>query len=233
MTGRKAALSMSPGDRTAVLLDPHPLWLDAVELVLTRNGLTVVGQATDPDRALALVEEFRPSVFVADTAGDGFACIRKACAKVPELKAIVLSSPDDGAQIEAAFAAGAHAYVLKTAHPDDVTVAIRQTFDHSVFLPGPGVAAAPVSTPIAVGSDASDTVASLTKRELEILQLVAEGHSNSQLARILWVTEQTVKFHLSNIYRKLDVANRTEASRWAQVHGLLNPVPPVEVGTSA
>ena len=223
---------MSPGDRTAVLLDPHPLWLDAVELVLTRNGLAVVGQATDPDRALALVEELRPSVFVADAAGDGFACIRKACATVPELKAIVLSSPDDGAQIEAAFAAGAHAYVLKTAHPDDVSVAIRQTFDHSVFLPGPGATAAPANTPVAVGSDASDTVASLTKRELEILQLVAEGHSNSQLARILWVTEQTVKFHLSNIYRKLDVANRTEASRWAQVHGLLNLAPPAEVGNS-
>jgi DNA-binding CsgD family transcriptional regulator len=54
------------------------------------------------------------------------------------------------------------------------------------------------------------------------LRLVAEGHSNAQLARMLWVTEQTVKFHLSNIYRKLDVANRTEASRWAQIHGLLD-----------
>jgi DNA-binding CsgD family transcriptional regulator len=51
---------------------------------------------------------------------------------------------------------------------------------------------------------------------------VADGHSNAQLARMLWVTEQTVKFHLSNIYRKLDVANRTEASRWAQLHGLLD-----------
>ena len=61
----------------------------------------------------------------------------------------------------------------------------------------------------------------LTRRELEILCLVAEGHSNSQLAAMLWVTEQTVKFHLSNIYRKLDVANRTEASRWAQLNGLL------------
>jgi DNA-binding CsgD family transcriptional regulator len=62
----------------------------------------------------------------------------------------------------------------------------------------------------------------LTRRELEILQLVAEGHSNAQLARMLWVTEQTVKFHLSNIYRKLDVSNRTEASRWAQLQGLLS-----------
>ena len=57
--------------------------------------------------------------------------------------------------------------------------------------------------------------------KLEILQLLAEGHSNADLAKMLWVTEQTVKFHLSNIYRKLGVANRTEASRWAQLNGLL------------
>jgi DNA-binding NarL/FixJ family response regulator len=195
--------------------------------------LAVVGRTTDPDGALALVDEFHPSVLVADTAGDGLLCIRKACTKYPELKAIVLSSPDDSGQIDAAFAAGAHAYVLKTAHPDDVNVAIRQTFEPSLFLPGPAVAAAPANGVAAVAPDASDTVASLTKRELEILQLVAEGHSNSQLARILWVTEQTVKFHLSNIYRKLDVANRTEASRWAQVHGLLNLTPSTEVGTSS
>ncbi len=62
----------------------------------------------------------------------------------------------------------------------------------------------------------------LTRRELEILQFVAEGHSNTQLAKMLWVTEQTVKFHLSNVYRKLHVANRTEASRWAQLNGLLS-----------
>jgi DNA-binding CsgD family transcriptional regulator len=70
-------------------------------------------------------------------------------------------------------------------------------------------------------SSSADDSPGLPRRELEILRLVAEGHSNAQLARMLWVTEQTIKFHLSNIYRKLDVANRTEASRWAQVHGLL------------
>jgi DNA-binding CsgD family transcriptional regulator len=73
--------------------------------------------------------------------------------------------------------------------------------------------------PAAYGIDPSRS--GLTRRELEILRLVAEGHSNAQLARMLWVTEQTVKFHLSNIYRKLDVGNRTEASRWAQLNGLL------------
>jgi DNA-binding CsgD family transcriptional regulator len=74
-----------------------------------------------------------------------------------------------------------------------------------------------------VGREPGDErrVARLTQRELEILQLVAGGASNAAVARTLWVTEQTVKFHLSNVYRKLSVSNRAEASRWAQVHGLL------------
>ena len=64
-----------------------------------------------------------------------------------------------------------------------------------------------------------------TRREQEILRLVAEGHSNAKLAKMLWVTEQTVKFHLSNVYRKLGVSNRTEAARWAQVNELLPAAP--------
>ena len=60
----------------------------------------------------------------------------------------------------------------------------------------------------------------MTRRELEILKLVAEGQPNATVARKLWVTEQTVKFHLSNIYRKLGVANRTEAGRWAALNGV-------------
>jgi DNA-binding CsgD family transcriptional regulator len=69
----------------------------------------------------------------------------------------------------------------------------------------------------------------LTRRELEILRLVAVGHAHAQLATMLWVTEQTVKFHPSNIYRKLDVSNRTEASRWAQVQRLLSSAPATAV----
>ena len=65
----------------------------------------------------------------------------------------------------------------------------------------------------------------LSPRELEVLQLVAAGASNSEIARRLWITEQTVKFHLSNIYRKLDVGNRTEASRYAHLNGLIGSDP--------
>jgi DNA-binding CsgD family transcriptional regulator len=95
---------------------------------------------------------------------------------------------------------------------------IRQAFEASIYL------AHSATAPARPGPVASEVAPELTRREMEILRLVAEGHSNSQLARMLWVTEQTVKFHLSNIYRKLDVANRTEASRWAQLRGLLPEV---------
>jgi len=65
--------------------------------------------------------------------------------------------------------------------------------------------------------------AGLTRRELEILRLVAQGHANSQVAKILWVTDQTIKFHLISMYRKLGVSNRTEASHWAVAQGLVRP----------
>ena len=216
------------GERTAVLVDPYPLWLDAVENVLAKNAVSVVGRTCNAERALALCEELRPRILVAEPAAGGITCIREACARVPGLKAIALASSDDPTQVQAAFAAGAAAYVVKTAHSDDVGVAIRQAFSPSLFLPGVTPAPSANGSNGSNGSVAGDShpaVETLTKREREILRLVAEGHSNSQLARMLWVTEQTVKFHLSNIYRKLDVANRTEASRWAQVHGLLDPAP--------
>jgi DNA-binding NarL/FixJ family response regulator len=210
---------MSPDERTAVLLDPHPLWLDAVEHVLSRNGIAVIGRTTNADHALALIEELQPTLLVAEPGADGLSAIREMCKHSPGLKVIVLSATSEPEHIQAAFVAGAVAYVLKTAHPEDVEVAIRQVFQRSVFVPSPSA----VSTANGDGTlGRPDALRALTQRELEILRLVAEGRSNGQVARALWVTEQTVKFHLSNIYRKLDVANRTEASRWAQVHGLLD-----------
>jgi DNA-binding NarL/FixJ family response regulator len=206
----------------AVLLDPHPIWLDAVELVLNRVGVEVVGKTTSGTEAGSLVEEKRPDLLTVEIDAlpgepGGFEVLRRARSSVENLRSIVLSSHHDSSHIDDALAAGASAYVVKTAHPDDVASAVRQAFDHSVFM-----SVAPAPTPTAGAAPVSaERPGGLTRREVEILKLVAEGHSNAQLARMLWVTEQTVKFHLSNIYRKLDVANRTEASRWAQRNGLL------------
>ena len=208
--------------RTAVLVDQHPLWLDAIEPVVTRIGVQVVGRTTSATEGVALVEKHQPNILVTGLdmpAGemDGIALVRLAREKAPELKPIVISMHHDTAHIDAALEAGAVAYVVKTAQADDIASAIRQAFTHSIYLAG--MRPTPVAEPKRAASRAPD----LTRREVEILQLVAEGDSNAQLARRLWVTEQTVKFHLSNIYRKLDVSNRTEASRWAQLNGLLAP----------
>jgi DNA-binding NarL/FixJ family response regulator len=206
--------------RTAVLVDEHPLWLDTIEQVVKAVQMRVLAKVTRASAALEVLGQETPDLLLTgirmpDGEINGIELVRQASERSPGMKVIVLSMYEDRALVEAAFAAGAFAYVLKSADPDDLRAAIRQAFEPSVFF-APELAdngAEPAeSPPVDPG---------LTRREIEILQLVAEGYSNAQLAKMLWVTEQTVKFHLSNIYRKLDVANRTEASRWAQVHGLL------------
>ena len=197
--------------RSAVLLDQHPLWHDAVELVLKRLEVAVVGRYADPEDALAAIHDRPPDLLVTDLelpAGlDGPAFVRLVRDRYPALRIVVLTLAAQPEQVSAALAAGADAYVLKAAHPDDLATAVRQCFAHSVYLAAPEQGAA--------------AAAPLTAREVEILRLVAEGYSNRRLAELLAVSEPTVKFHLTNVYRKLGVANRTEASRWAQRQGML------------
>lgn len=216
----------SAAERTVVVLDQHPLWLEAMEQLLQKIHIRVVGRATQLDEAVALVEEHRPDLLITDAgsaSGSGEAPIRLQRVRElhPEMKWVVFSEQEGAQHIEAAFAAGASLYCLKTVPPDDLASAIRHVFDGSIYFARPHSQLIAPAEAVPGGKHTAD----LTRRELEILQLVAEGHSNAQLARMLWVTEQTVKFHLSNIYRKLDVSNRTEASRWAQVNGLLSPAP--------
>src|SRR3954447_21846491 len=219
-------------DRSAVLLDPHPLWLDAMEKLLVEVGITVVGRATAGDEAVSLVETHRPDVFVAGVdvgSADAVNCITRAKQAHPDVKAVVVDDSTNPEEIDVAFAAGAVVYCVKTARQDDLASAIRQVFERSIYLATGGTPSATPRPSVTVEAATRD----LTRRELEILRLVAEGSSNSQLAKMLWVTEQTVKFHLSNIYRKLAVSNRTEASRWAQVHGLLSGEPELAASAAA
>jgi two-component system, NarL family, response regulator DegU len=223
--------TVHPGsERTAVIHDPHPLWIEAVESVLASIDVTVVGRAATPEQALELVDEHRPTLLITETqmpngGMSGPMLIRTACERFAALRVIVLGSSHDPADIDEAFDAGTIAYVLKTAHPADVAATIRQTFDHSVFLAnvhGNGNGNANGLVPDAERELADHADVGLTRREREILALVSEGYSNRELAKMIWVTEQTVKFHLSNIYRKLDVSNRTEASRWAHKHRMVD-----------
>jgi DNA-binding NarL/FixJ family response regulator len=211
---------------TAVIVDEHPLWLDALESLLERLDLHVVGRATRATDATHLITEHRPDVVVTDIAMTarginpaGPSMLTHAREQNENVRCIVLSQEDDPQERERAFAEGASVFCIKRTGTDDLATAIRQSFDHSIYF-SQG-ARPPVELAESTATD-GPVITSLTKREFEILRLVAEGHSNSRLAQMLWVTEQTVKFHLSNVYRKLNVANRTEASRWAQVNGVLD-----------
>ena len=222
--------------RSAVVLDRHPLWLHAMTSLLEDVGLEVVGTATSVDEAIVLVGQHRPDVLIAgvDYAGgqdgEGVTGLRRAREAHPGVKLVVLGEGGEPENVEAAFSAGASIYCVRTAERGDLASAIRQAFQPSIYVAGADYRSSALSpVPVSGRGEAVD----LTRRELEILQLVAEGHSNSQLAKMLWVTEQTIKFHLSNIYRKLDVSNRTEASRWAQLNGILPATPTPVLQSSA
>jgi two-component system, NarL family, response regulator LiaR len=207
-------------DRTAIVADPHPLWLDAIVGLVERLGLVVVGSTTSSAEAIALVGEERPDILITDAfiegdRGNALSFVQRACKAVPGMRTIVVSSCEDVQLIDGTLESGAFAYIVKTAEADDISSTIRQSFEASVYL------GRQASVASAVPIVADESLLVLTKREREILAHVAEGYSNAQLARMLWVTEQTVKFHLSNIYRKLHVSNRTAASRWAQANGVV------------
>ena len=207
-------------DKSAVILDRHPLWLAAVGDLLAGVGIEVVGRAAGSAEAITLVEAHRPDLLIAslDMAGAGEVdCVRRAKEIRPSLKVVVLADNSAPEDIQTAFAAGASVYCVKTGPREDLAVALGQAFERTFYLADDFERAAARTMRVVAETAAHE----LTRRELEILRHVAEGHSNGQLAKMLWVTEQTVKFHLSNIYRKLEVANRTEASRWAQLNGLL------------
>ena len=209
----------------AVLMEPHPLCHAAIASLLARCGANVVGAATTANEALRLLEEHSPNVLVAEldlpegrhAALDVISTGRRAD---PLLAAIVLSGCDDAGLVEEAFRAGASAYVLKTTSPDAVVSEVRRALEPSTGLARPRQGNASTGT-------LTRAVPQLTRRELEILKLVSEGRSNRQVGQLLWVTDQTVKFHLANIYRKLGVGSRHDAARWAEEHGLLEVAPEV------
>ena len=121
----------STAKRTAVLLDPHPLWLDALERVLGNVGVETVARLTSPSETLALLETAKPSLLLVDPDArdaelDGLECLRQARARFDSLIVIVFSGSDDPTRMEAAFAAGALGYVLKTAGGEDLAAAVSQ-----------------------------------------------------------------------------------------------------------
>ena len=200
-----------------LIADDHRLILEAVRRALsTADDIDIVGAAESGSQVLPLVRRTEPDLVLLDLrmpGVDGLACLDAIRARFPAIKVVVLSAFEDQDHIRAAFKRGAAAYIVKSVNPLDLPSALRQVFEATVYQAAPLIDGEPSEAP---------TVGGLTERELEMLQAVARGLSNQAIGKEFWVTEQTVKFHLTNIYRKLGVANRTEATRFAYQHGLVS-----------
>ena len=202
-----------------LLADNHPLTLEGIRGALREaDDIDIVGEAHDGAEVMPLVRATTPDMALLDIGlpgVDGLACLDLIRRHHPEVKVVIMSASRDRQQIETALERGASAYIVKRVNPLDLASALRQAVEQTVFHAG-------------LGKESTETngnIGQLTRRELEILTAVARGLSNGAIARELWVTEQTVKFHLTNIYRKLEVSNRTAAVRFAHEHGLVSLVP--------
>jgi two-component system, NarL family, response regulator DevR len=195
------------------------LWVDALRMMLAAVPVDVVGATQTQDRCLKLVEAHNPDVLAIDsgssTLDDDLRLVRACCAASPRTRVVMLSDIVEGVAIQAALDAGVTAFAFRTAAAEAVVGAVREAVKYSTAVEAvqPTAEVAPSSTP-------RQPTVGLTSRELEILGIAARGLSNGRIAQMLWITEHTVKFHLSNVYRKLGVSNRTEASRWAHVRGI-------------
>ncbi len=203
------------------IADDHRLMLDGIKRALeTAPDIKVVGEAMSGEEMLTLVPRVRPDVVILDLRmpkGDGLTTLAQLRKDYPDLKIIILSMFEDSEHIDQALHQGASGYVVKSINPLDLPSTIRQVVEGTVYHPrGSGSSGGSSG-----GGSGGGHPGGLTDRELSILRLVAEGLSNLDIASKLYVTEQTVKFHLSNIYRKLGVGNRTEATRYAYRNGLI------------
>ena len=200
-----------------LLADDHQLMLEAVRLSLkdASDEFEIVGTTSRGTQVLPLVSQTQPDLVLLDLrmpAMDGLACLDQIRKRHPSVKVVVLSGLEDPEIVRTAFARGATAFIRKHIDPRDLPSALRQAIEGTVFQT---FGVSPAAEPEA-GREAG-----LSDREVTILRALGDGLSNKQIAKQLWLAEQTVKFHLTNIYRKLGVATRTEAVRHAYAHGML------------
>jgi len=176
-----------------------------------------VGVASDGATAIELVREHRPDVVLMDLqmpGVDGVEATRTIVAEELGAEVLVLTSFSDNARIMAAIDAGAVGYLLKDAEPADLLAGIRAVSRGESPLD-------PKAARLLLRSrNATDDEIELSPRELEVLRLVVEGLINKQIARRLGITERTVKAHLTSVFQRIGVADRTQAALWAQRHDL-------------
>ncbi|MEO5575629.1 MAG: response regulator transcription factor [Gaiellaceae bacterium] len=206
------------GTIKVVLAEDHALMRDAVRLVFDEaEDMELVGEVANGQELLPLLKRVEADFVLLDVhipGLDGLACLEALATQHPQLKVAMLSAVEDEQVIASAFRRGASGYILKSVNPFDLPAAIRQMLDGSV-----------IHRSLTRDDGAAPArAAGLSEKEVAVLVALAHGRTNKQIAAQLWLSEQTVKFHLRNVYRKLGIKSRTEALRYAYEHDLATTV---------
>lgn len=205
-----------------LIADDHAIVREGLRALLaTEPGLELVGEANDGAQAVSKAHALKPDVILLDLMMprmDGVEAILAIKKDWPEARIIVLTSFSDDEKVFSAIRSGALGYLLKDSSPNDLLSAIRTVANGEGFLSR--TIASKVMREINQPPKLPPTESPLTEREVEILQFVAQGLTNDQIAEKLVVSERTVRTHVSNILAKLQLANRTQAALYALKEGL-------------
>ena len=210
---------------TVLLADDHPIVRQGIRNLLEMDaGLSVVGEAEDGLQAVQLAEQFKPDVVIVDIMMprlNGLETIRQITSRLPNTRCIVLSMQSADPYIVQALKAGAAGYVLKDSAPNEIANAIQQVLSGKRYL-SPQLSEKLIDLFILkVEAEVLDPYNSLTAREREVLQLAAEGLSNTDIAEQLSISHRTVEQHRQNMMHKMRFNNQTDLIRFALKQGIL------------
>lgn len=200
-----------------LLVDDQSLIRQGLRALLELDAqLEVVGEAENGQAAINLVEQLQPDVILMDIRMpimDGVAATREICKKFPQIKVLVLTTFDDDEYVTAAMNHGATGYLLKDTPSEELAIAIRAVHKGYTQL-APGIVKKLLNPATAIQSP-PPALDELTKREMEVLRLIASGASNREIAQKLFISEGTVKNHVTNILNRLNLRDRTQAAIYA------------------
>jgi DNA-binding NarL/FixJ family response regulator len=209
---------------TVMVVDDHPIWRDAVARDLAEDGFNVVATAEGVAAARRRAAAVKPDVVLMDMQladGDGAQATAEVLAVSPSSRVLVLSASDERDDVLEAVKAGATGYLVKSASKAELADAVKATAaGRAVFTPSLAGLVLGEYRRIAQGKDAGPARPTLTERETEVLRYVAKGLSAKQIAERLSLSHRTVENHVQATFRKLQVANRVELTRYAIEHGL-------------
>lgn len=207
--------------RVLIADDHHVVRRGLLFFLKTQKDIDVVGEAKNGIEAVQLVKELKPDIVLMDLVMpemDGIEATRTIKAELPEVEVIILTSFSDKDHVLPAIEAGAAGYQLKDIEPDDLVSSIRQVMrGESIMHP---VATIQLEEQLREEENLPHVKNPLTRREQDVLAELTKGKSNREIASSLFVTEKTVKTHISNIFAKLEVQDRTQAALYAVKHGL-------------